>query len=369
MMRSPWYALCALSLFAGNAFAAAPRLGLDVTPLLGSTAPEDGGWRSLLVRLENPNATPVAGTVEVESRPGWVRAGVELTTSVPFSLAPRARVSLEVPTHGFGGGSPTIHVTARGPNAEAIAETSVSGMRPADALVLDLGAPSRLGPLLRNLSFAARRGAPFGGRARVATIGVSAATQDSTTGDLVLPELPSGYAGATLIIGSGRDLARLEEAERAALANFLLSGGALALSLDRPEDSSLPLVEALVGGRPTRAAAPEELRATAIFMVPPDDPDQLGPGVAPVPLRSLRLAPGPELVKKLVGYSGGNLHDTPFGASASYGLGEVHLLAFDTRDPSTLSDPWTRRKLTDLVRHAFDREAQAIVRHSASAPG
>jgi hypothetical protein len=378
MMRGPakrrlpcgrWLALCALLLSASHAFATPPRLALDVTPLLGTSAPEDGGWRSLLVRLENPNAVPVSGTVEVESRPGWVRAGTELTTSVPFSLAPRARVSLEVPTHGFGGGSPTIRVTARGANAEPLAETSLSGLRPADALVLDLATPSRLGPLLRNLPFAARRGAPFGGRARVATIGVSAATQDATTGDIVLPELPSGYASATLIVGSGRDLARLDEAERGALANFLLAGGALALSLDRPEDSSLPLLEALVGGHATRGAAPEELRSPATFLVPPDDPDQAGPGTAPVPLRSLRLAPSPELAKKLVGYSGGNLHDTPFGASASYGLGEVHLLAFDLRDPAALSDPWTRRKLTDLVRHAFDREAQAIVRHSASLPG
>jgi hypothetical protein len=70
----------------------------------------------------------------------------------------------------------------------------------------------------------------------------------------------------------------------------------------------------------------------------------------------------------LVGYTGGNLRETPYGASAAYGLGEVHLLAFDVRDADSFSDPWTRRKLIDLVRHAFDREAQAAVRHSGSTP-
>jgi hypothetical protein len=70
-----------------------------------------------------------------------------------------------------------------------------------------------------------------------------------------------------------------------------------------------------------------------------------------------------------VGYQGGNLRKTPWGAAASYGLGEVHLLAFDPSSAEALSDPWTRFKIVDLVRHAFDREPLAVVRHAASMPG
>lgn len=366
-------ALCAalsLAVFAPNAAAKPPALVLDATPLIGVTSTDDSSWRSLHVRLENPEAHALRGVVEVESHPPWTRSAVELVTSVPFSLGPRARVSVEIPTRGFGGGSPAIRVLARSEQGELLGETRVTAARSAEATVLDLGTPSRIAPALRGLTFASRRGIPFVGRSRAASSIVASATQDTTTGDLVLPELPAGYGATTLVVGTGRDLTRLSDAELSALADWVLAGGALALGLDRPEDLNHPLIVALAGGQAHEGPAPLELRNPTTFVVPPEDPEQLAPSPGGVtPFRTQRLAPSSLVAKQLVGYAGGNLQPTPFGASASYGLGELHLLAFSPRDAQVLGDAWVRYKLTDLLRHAYDREPQATVRRGALSPG
>jgi hypothetical protein len=354
-------------LCAHSAAAVEPRLALDATPLLGSSATEDGGWRTLLVRLENPTARALSGSVEVESRPGWARGSAELVTSVPFSLAPGAKVSVEVPTHGFGGGSPALLVSARDGQNNQLGEITISGLKPADALVFDLATPSHVATLLRGSSFASRRGSGYASRIRAVSLGVSSASEDPTTGDLVLPALPAGYNPATLVIGSGRDLSRLDETARVALSDWLLSGGALALALDRPEDLANPLLEAMAGGHITRGRAPESLQAVTQFLVPSDEPPATS--VGSVRLREVRLAPSSEVVRRFAGYTGGNLSATPWGASASYGLGELHLLSFDPRDALVARDPWVKHKLADLARHAFDREPQATVRHSTIGNG
>ena len=59
------------------------------------------------------------------------------------------------------------------------------------------------------------------------------------------------------------------------------------------------------------------------------------------------------------------MRDTPWGAAASYGLGEVHLLAFDPESADSLSDPWAKQKLADLARHAHERRSQVALRHGA----
>jgi hypothetical protein len=60
------------------------------------------------------------------------------------------------------------------------------------------------------------------------------------------------------------------------------------------------------------------------------------------------------------------LRETAWGAAASYGLGEVHLLAFDPESPDALGDGWVRQKLADLARHGFDRQAQVALRSTMS---
>lgn len=346
--------------------AAGPELRLEATSLLGSTVTERGGWRSLLLRLENPAPTALEGTLEIESRPAWLRSGQGLRTSLPFSLPASGRVSVEAPTHGFPGGEETLRIRARDRQGRILAEAALSEARPSDALVLHLSSPSRIAPVLRGVQFGSRRTAAYGGRLRSAAIGVASAAVDTTTGDLVLPERAAGYSEATLVLGSGQKLAGLSEPARAALYAWLLSGGALAVFLDRPEDFTEPSIAALLSAAPKPRSAPAALSSTATFWIPPDDAD--ASSGSPTALRPLRLRPAAGTAGKLKGYEGGNLRPTAWGASATYGLGEVHLLAFDPDDPETAADPWARYKLADLVRHAFDREPQAVLRNAVASP-
>ncbi|MFZ5889743.1 MAG: hypothetical protein ACOY0T_01630 [Myxococcota bacterium] len=362
-------ALLSLALYSVAPCASAnpPTLVLEAAPLLGPAVPDDGGWRSVRVRLENTSNQAVTGSLLIETRSGFSRGGADLTTLLPFAVAGKGHVSFEAPTHGIGGGGSQVRVRAQNSQGEVLAESTLTGINPTDALVLDLSNPSRLAPLLRNRPFSSRRGAPYASRARLAQISVAAALEDPTSGDLVLPEFAGGYAAATLVIGSGRELSRLSDSEQTALANWVLSGGALALYLDRPEDFGRPLIQALVGARPERAPVPEALTRMQVFLVPADDSEPTR--TTPAPPKLVRAAPSSDTQKRLVGYRGGNLHDTGWGASASYGLGELHLLAFDPRDVSNLNDTWTRHKLVALVEHAFGREPHAAVHHSSSLPG
>ena len=72
----------------------------------------------------------------------------------------------------------------------------------------------------------------------------------------------------------------------------------------------------------------------------------------------------PELPRDLafVGYEGGNLRSSPFGATAAYGLGEVVLLGFDPRDPDVARNPWVRTRLVELGRRAYERAPISAVR-------
>ncbi|MGC4086468.1 MAG: hypothetical protein QM756_00965 [Polyangiaceae bacterium] len=347
-------------------FANGPPLVLEATPLLGSSVPDDSGWRSLRVRIENPSNLPVSGSVVVDPRNGFSSTSNELSTRLPFALAGKGHVTFEAPTHSPGaGGGAQLRVRAQDSEGAVLAESVLTGANPADAVILDLTNPSRLAPLLRNVPFTSRRGLPYA-RSRSSQISVAAALEDAASGDLILPEFAAGYSPATLVIGSARELARMSESEQSALGNWVLSGGALALYIDRPEDFGRPLLDALVGGRTERASAPEALRHTQVFAVATDEPDT---GRTTLPTQKLvRAAPSSETAKRLVGYQGGNLHETAFGAGASYGLGELHLLAFDPRDASMLADAWTRHKLVALVEHAYEREPHAVVHHSTAWP-
>ena len=62
---------------------------------------------------------------------------------------------------------------------------------------------------------------------------------------------------------------------------------------------------------------------------------------------------GPALVGRMASYQGGNLRPSAWGSSASYGLGEVHLLAFDTSDEHAVSDPWVKLAIIRAAMHGL----------------
>jgi hypothetical protein len=76
-------------------------------------------------------------------------------------------------------------------------------------------------------------------------------------------------------------------------------------------------------------------------------------------------SPSPATAAELAGFRGGNLRASPWGASATYGLGEVHLLAFDPSRAPFAEDEWVHLKVVDLVHHALSRRQSLALRHGA----
>jgi hypothetical protein len=149
-----------------------------------------------------------------------------------------------------------------------------------------------------------------------------------------------------------------------ALVSWVLSGGALALVIDRPEDLHSSWLEALAGGRVQGSAAAHQLSAVTQFAVPIDAPSSGGGGPPHLALESAQ--PSHDLAATFFGLSGANLRVSPWGESCSYGLGEVHFLAFNPDTELGAGDLWLRLKMVDLVRHAWERASVVALPHGQS---
>ncbi|HEV8247710.1 MAG TPA: hypothetical protein VGP93_18170 [Polyangiaceae bacterium] len=324
--------------------------------MLGPSSPVGEGWVTVQVRLENESAASAGGFVELRSEPGF-SGDSEHLTRVPFALGPRAKVSLELPTHGFSGRPPELSVRLLDAEGHKLSETPIGEFRQVDPLLYDLNNPSRLAATVRGLGVVLRRRS--GGAYRTPLVGVSSPTLDPATGEPILPRWAAGYSNATLVVASARQLAMLSQTELVALTDWVLSGGALALVVERPEDLRASVLEALLGSGLSEVAPAADLLEPTIFYVPTESSLGTTP-LPPAPVRTNtrreQLAPPSRLTERLHGYSGGQLRPTPWGAVTSYGLGEVHLLAFPT-DEAAVTDRWTQLKVVDLVRHAWERQA------------
>ena len=156
-----------------------------------------------------------------------------------------------------------------------------------------------------------------------------------------------------------------------ALGNWVLAGGALAVVVTRPEDLRGGFLKTLVGSEIAKGAPPTALTAPTRFPVPQQTPGSGSLGPTPHSgsgvLTTKVLGPSRQLIGELAGYSGGNLRQSRWGASASYGLGELHLLAFDTTREANTSDEWVKHKLVDLVAHSWQRRQLIALPHAQTA--
>ena len=128
---------------------AKPEVRVEAAPMLGAASPVGPGWVTIQVRLENPGAAPVSGTVELRSRPGWTSDNERHVTRVPFALEPRGRAALELPTHGFSGRPPELSVRVYDTENQEIANASIGEFRQVDPLLFDLSTPSRIAATVR----------------------------------------------------------------------------------------------------------------------------------------------------------------------------------------------------------------------------
>ncbi|MEB2313564.1 MAG: hypothetical protein OZ921_13895 [Sorangiineae bacterium] len=331
------------------------RLALDAAATLGSGSPITDGWFSIVVRLENLGDERLDGTLEATSALTYVN-GSAVVTRAPFSLAGKGLVSLELPVHGFAMSPPTVTVRALDARGRQLVEATLADPKSADPLLFDLSVPSRVLPALKNLDLAVARRTGLRGASGNAQLTVATPQLNPATGDPILPDRAPSYASVTVVLAKSETLARLSGPELTALTGWVMAGGALAIVVTRPEDLRGPLITALVGRPPEETRPADALRRGRDFLVMPDPATAPMPpsGGPPAPVLR-RAAPGAAVAEELRGFTGGNLADSPWGASASYGLGEVHLLAFDaTREPF-VSDGWVQAELADLVRHAWQR--------------
>jgi hypothetical protein len=357
------FVVCVFALTWGS-LARGQALGIDAVPLLGPGAPAGDRWQSSLVRLENKTDQQIEGHVEVISTLGYGADAMEFPSRAPFAIAPKARVTLQLPTHGFKVGPPELKLRAVDKKGVEIASAEVPAPTSVEPLLFDLTMPSRIGPGLRGARIAVQYTTPMRGTYGSPTIAVSSPQVNAATGEPVLPDRAAGYAPVSLLLAKSKDLTSLQGAELEAVVNWVLGGGALAVVLSRPEDLRSGLITALVGGAFTEGAAPAELRQSRSFVVPTDP---YGSGSSLPRSGTKDLTPAQATSDKLRGFTGGNLHATPWGASASYGLGEVHLLAFDATTDPYVSDEWVQLTIVDLVRHAWDRQITVALPHGQKA--
>ena len=137
------------------------------------------------------------------ARHGSVAARMRTLSRAPFSITPKGRVNLLLPSHGLalrGGQAQVVAVDASG---EPLGEDVLPPLRTLDPLLFDLHTPSRLAPVLNTQPVPIRRRA--GSYAfSSSTLSVTTPQTNAATGELVLPDLAAGYASATLVLASGR---------------------------------------------------------------------------------------------------------------------------------------------------------------------
>lgn len=386
---------------------AAPTIALAAMPVFGADASAGDGWTEVVARIENLSAAPVKGTVELVSAVVGHRGSEDnvFSAKAPFNVAAGKSAVVLLPTHSFGSYGPSVTLRAYGEKNDELARTTVTINSVASPLLVDVEPTPKLSVVMRGWPVVRSWNAYAGSYSMPSAHGPAALTvgapgYDRTTGDPVLPDRAAAYAPVTALVVRSDVLAKLDGVQLEALVGWVATGGALAIVPTRPEDLRAGVLATLVGGAVSKGDVPPALYSYPAADKPPSsntfDADPFEPptgtpppnpfaapdsGATPIafsPLGapspfvfakgstkppSFRVGPLPAVREKLVGFAGGNLHPSPYGASASYGLGEVHLLAFDPTAPPGIDDGWAHGRMVDLLAHAWDRRSRQVFPH------
>jgi hypothetical protein len=352
MRRPPLPALAAaLALAAAAPASAAPPdpadLVVDASPVIGNGRSAAAGWNEVVVLVENKGGQPARGRVEIAT----LGRRMSLTTA-PFSVGAGAAVRVRLPTR-MGALGDTL-VEAFDEREHLVAQKTFETFVSLGVSILDVSEASRLRGALDEAPVAPLSRTKMGFR-----ISIASPSYDPATGDPFLPDRAASYATIDAVLMRSDVLTRLAGAELDALASFVLAGGTLAVAVARPEDIRHPTITAFAGG----AIVPQGAWAATLadFALPPPPSGLRAPDKTIAPARD----PSGEVAEALVGYAGGNLHGSLYGSSAAYGLGEVHLLAFDPTQRPAVDDPWVQARVIDLARRAFDRRSTQVFRPGA----
>ncbi|MEZ4297733.1 MAG: hypothetical protein R3B70_22440 [Polyangiaceae bacterium] len=327
-------------------------MSVSLSPAFSTTAMSlPWGWTTVVVAVSNTSSSPSRGEViatlqqfgekrSFEARaPYAVPAGGKVSVRLPVDVEPYAQVAVRVVDETRGRISP--------------ADFAFSVADPSAAVLLDVSG-SQLKSAIHDQAVATRYEQPsHRGSGSASTLAVVMPRVDAATGDPILPDRTALYNSVDAVLFRSETLARLGGPELEALAGYVLAGGTLAIAMTRPEDQRNPTITALVGGE----IAPASMSSEALRPLVLEPPSE--PGGSAVPFAG---APAEVLRESLGGFRGGNLHGSAYGNSAAYGLGEVHLLAFDPTRKPALDDNWVRARMIDLARRSYDRRSQVVFR-------
>lgn len=328
-------------------------LAITIAPALSTSASNlPFGWTTVLVTITNTGGSPARGEALVTLHQFGNKRSFE--AQAPYAVAPGATVSVKVPVDVFPYGQVAVRVVdaQRG-------EVATAGFNATDTssvVLFDTSGSQLKGAIHETPVAVLFEDTKYSGRGggSPVTVGVVLPRVDAATGDPVLPDRAALYSAVDAVLVRSETLVRTPGPELSALAGFVLGGGTLAIAITRPEDIRSPAITSFVGGEIAQTAVSSEALKQLILPVP----SGAGSG-RDVPVG---LAPGEDLGKALSGFRGGNLRGSAYGNSAPYGLGEVHLLAFDPTRKPALDDGWVKVRMVDLTRRAFDRRASVVFR-------
>ena len=339
-------------------------VAVEAVPMFGSPATIAWGWNQIVVRIQNNRTKPLRGTVEITA--GQFGHDRSFHATAPYSAGAGASVHVRVPVHVSLFGEVHVRVLEGSGEGAPIAETTLSTFKPSGALLVDVNETSRLRGVIGDvpLSFLFTAPGSSGGAASPPALTVSSPRFDPATGDPMLPDRTALYSSADAVVIRSDLLSRVGGAELDALAGFVLAGGTLAVAVVRPEDIRHPTLASFAGGTITRRGVSSE--ALRELEPPPSSSSFGAPTGKAIPAAK---SPTSDVSETLAGYYGGNLHGSAFGTSATYGMGEVHFLAFDPTRKPAVDDPWVQLRMVDLTRRAYDRRSTQIFRPGSEAAG
>ncbi len=411
MQLAPW-ALAAVIIATPCVTYSAPKAPLLMTAapiIVGGEI--QGTWTELAVRLENVSGTTVRGTLVAfpdEHTPG-VNSVTKVRAPVALAAGATAVIKLLVPSEAQYSFSIRIAVQIEG--AEDVTGGVTVSRGGTGYSILDLGQPPRLVALRAKTlpTTTAYRGASHS-PISVLTVSTDPTSGDLVLPDHpggyghttvivtksdILSRLPKSSLDAMLTwVRSGGTLAvavaRPEDLRIGVLPS--LAGGDLTPT-DVPTEVTHPSQHALqaappnedayddtpptwlppkvpevdggatdsgaTGAKPEDSEPSEPDAGTTIPIKAPPTPKPSSsapatkgltpPMKTPVVKSSTGGAPSSETLRALVGYRGGNLTPSRFGMTASVGLGQLHVLAFDPSGAPGLTDPWIETRMLELV--------------------
>lgn len=270
-MRRLLASLAAFVAFAMPALARATPT-VDVQPVQGKDAPWVVGWNEAVVTLVS-DGSAWRGEVDVDPSSdhhgdpaGTVRVPVSLAAGdrgqrvlIPFflnagrypSVTLRTPADGEVASHALGPTRPLEGVAT----IVEIQGKDARGMKLVDVPAPGSGeeefgpTPTPFGPLHGpGKGMHAPPPPPAPAWVGAATAQVSTVQIASETNDPILPDVSGGWTGAAVVVVPSDILARLSGRPYDALAQWVLSGGLLAVSVTREEDLRGKNLQSLLGG-------------------------------------------------------------------------------------------------------------------------